>query len=470
MNQRDSGGHFEADNIGEFANQLRGDVILPDTVEYTEARTVWNGLIDKRPSIIVRCHGPADVATAVRFAREHDLPLSIRGGAHNQSGSAIVDDGLVIDLSNMTGVHVDPVAKVARVEPGCRVRDVLIETQHYGLATPTGSAGDVGISGSTLGGGIGWMRRKHGLAIDALRSVDIVTPDGDLVHASPDQNADLFWAVRGGGGNFGIATSFEFELYEVGPIIAGLGVFYPAEEAEEVLETYHRLVRDTPDEVTTLTLSGHVPHLPPIPSDIAGQDAVAIMGCYVGDVEEGLATLQPFREITKPLLDMSEPMPYLLLHELGTMMFPEGRRYCHASAFVDDLDAEVIDFVIRQTTERPSPLSGVGIWHLGGAISEISPDETAFPYRNKEFMVTVEANWEADVDDSANLRWAGEADDHLRALGGVGAYGGFTGSERDGEVLRQRVYGNNIERLGEIKAMYDASNTFAQNVNVKPAG
>ncbi|MCU4971562.1 FAD-binding oxidoreductase [Halobacteria archaeon AArc-m2/3/4] len=470
--QIDDGGLEDA--IDSLVDGLRGTVISPDDGAYDDARAVWNGLVDAHPALVVRCQGAADIAKAMQFARERELPFSIRGGGHHQSGSAVVEDGVVLDLSEMNGVHVDPTEQVARVEPGCRARDVLLEAQHYGLATPTGSAGDVGIAGSTLGGGIGWMRRAHGLGIDALRSVDLVTPDGELRRASPDRNEDLFWAIRGGGGNVGVVTSFEFDLYEVGPVVAGLGVFYPTDDAEHVLERYHELTRDAPREVTTLALHSHVPHLPPIPDELAGTDAVAIMGCFVGDVDRGQEALQPFRELAEPLLDMSEPMPYLQLHELGSLLFPEGRNYCHRSAFVDDLDGDVLEFVVEHAADAPSPLSGIGIWHLGGAIADVASDETAFPHRESEYMLTVEANWEdGDSDeygsDDDNLAWARAGDDALRALGGVGAYGGFTGvSEQAGESHHERVYGENLERLARVKAASDADNVLDQNVNVAP--
>lgn len=463
-------GQLSGDDVAAFAMSLRGEVVSPDDGTYDETRTVWNGLIDKRPTLIVRCQGAADVAKGLEFAADHRLPFSVRGGAHHQSGSSMVDDGLVLDLSEMTHVHVDPEERVANVGPGCRVRDVLIESQHYGLATPTGSAGDVGIPGSTLGGGIGWMRRKHGLGIDALRSVDVVTPSGELVTASEDEHEDLFWAVRGGGGNFGVVTNLEFELYEVGPIVAGLGVFYPGEQAEEVLEAYRKATVEAPNEVTTLALNTHVPGLPPLPDELVGEETVAVLGCYVGDIEEGMEALQPYRELAdEPLLDMSEPMPYMLLHQLGTMMFPDGRNYCHRSCFVDELSDEVTDAIADHTKKAESPHSGVGVWQMGGAISDVGTDEMAYPHRDAEYMVLVEANWD-DGDDDAHLTWARDGDDLFRSLGGYGAYGGFTGvSQQDGESFPNRVYGDNFDRLAEIKARYDTSNTFNQNVNVAPA-
>jgi FAD/FMN-containing dehydrogenase len=455
--------------VAEFETSLRGSLVTPDDERYDETRTVWNGLVDKYPTLVVRCQGAADVAKAVQFASDHDLPVSVRGGGHHQAGSSLVDDGLVVDCTEMNHVRVDPEERVAQVGPGCRARDILLETQHYGLATPTGSAGDVGVPGSTLGGAIGWMRRKHGLGIDALQSVELVTPDGELVTASADENEDLFWAVRGGGGNFGVVTNFEFELYEVGPIVAGLGVFYPGEEAESVLSEYGELAQDAPDEVTTLALKSHVPALPPMPDELVGEDAVAIMGCYVGDPEEGMAALQPFREITAPLLDMSEPMPYLMLHQLGSMLFPEGRNYCHRSCFVDDLSEEVVEAIVDHAEAAQSPLSGVGVWQLGGAISDVESDETAYPHRQAEYMITVESNWD-DADADANIEWARAGDDLLRRLGGYGAYAGFTGvSARETEDVTARVYGENYDRLAQVKARYDTSNSLDKNVNVDPA-
>ncbi|MFC4542465.1 FAD-binding oxidoreductase [Halosolutus amylolyticus] len=265
---------LDENDLREFDEDLRGDLIFPDSEEYEDARNVWNGLINEYPAVIVRVNGASDVARSVTFARDNNLELAIRSGAHHQAGSAIVEGGLVIDLEEMNTVRVDAEKQVAHVQPGTRTEDVLAETQQYGPATPTGSAGEVGIPGSTLGGGIGWIRRKHGLGIDALRSVEIVTPDGELREASPDHNEDLFWAIRGGGGNFGVVTNFEFELYEVGPIVQALGIFYPYDAAEDVLETHRQVMSDASEELTTILLSGHIPGLPPMPDELAGTDAV----------------------------------------------------------------------------------------------------------------------------------------------------------------------------------------------------
>ncbi|WP_135366638.1 FAD-binding oxidoreductase [Halosimplex halophilum] len=445
---------------------LRGDLVLPDSEGYEDARNVWNGLINQYPAVIARVKGATDVATAIQFAREHDLEIAVRGGAHHQAGSAIVENGLVVDLADMDGVHVDPEAKIARVEPGTRAEDVLAETQQHGLAFPTGSAGDVGIPGSTLGGGIGWMRRKNGLGIDALRSVELVTAEGELLKASADQNEDLFWALRGGGGNFGVVTSFEFDLYEVGPMVQGLGIFYPFDLSEEVMETHHQVMADAPEELTTILLSGHVPNLPPMPDELAGTDAVAMLGCYAGDPESGAEVIEPLREIGEPLIDMSDVMPYEMLHDLGTQMYPWGRKYTHRSVFVDDLSEDIHETVVEQTEVAPTPMSAVGIWPLGGNIGH--GGDYAFPWDDKQYMITIEGNWEA-FQNEPTLDWAAETERMIREAGGEGAYAGFTGvEERDWEDWTEQVYGENYDRLSEIKAEYDPDNVFSRNVNIDP--
>jgi len=459
---------LDEQDLAAFDDDLGGRLVLPDDEGYEEARNVWNGLVNRYPAVVARVESATDVARAVAFARENGLELSVRGGAHNQVGSAIADQGLVIDLGNMDGVHVDPEAQVARVEPGTRAEDVLAETQEYGLATPTGSAGDVGIPGSTLGGGIGWIRRKYGLGVDALRSVEIVTPDGERREASPERNEDLFWAIRGGGGNFGVVTEFEFELYEVGPIVQGLGIFYPYDLAEEVMETHRRVMSDAPEELTTILLSGHVPNLPPMPDELAGTDAVAMLGCYAGDPEAGAEVIAPLREIGDPLLDMSDTMPYEMLHDLGTQMYPWGRKYTHRSVFADELTDEMLDIVREGTEAAPTPMSAIGIWPMGGNVG--SGPDAAYAWDDKRYMITVEGNWEA-FENRPTLDWAADVERQLRRAGAEGAYAGFTGvEERSWEDWTEQVYGDAYDRLAEIKAEYDPENVFSRNVNVDPDG
>ncbi|NHN49302.1 FAD-binding oxidoreductase [Halostella sp. JP-L12] len=457
---------LDESDIEEFAERLEGDLVLPDSDEYEEVRTVWNGLINKYPAVVARTKSAADVATAIQFAQKTGLKLAIQGGAHHQTGSAIVNQGLVVDLSKMDDVEVDPGAKVAHIEPGTRVEDVLAETQEHGLACPTGSAGDVGVPGSTLGGGIGWIRRKHGLGIDALRSVEIVTRDGEIRTASPEQNEDLFWAVRGGGGNFGVVTNFEFELYDVGPMVQALGIFYPYEMITEAMESFRQVMSDAPEELTTILLSGHVPNLPPIPDKIAGTDAVGILGCYAGDHEIGEEVIAPLREIGEPLIDMSDVMPYEALHDLGTQMYPWGRKYTHRSVYVDELSDDIQDLIVEKTEAAPTSMAAIAVWPLGGNIGD-SPD-AAYAWDDKQYMITIEGNWE-EFQNQRTLDWAAETERKLRRNGAVGAYAGFTGvEERNWEDWTEQVYADTYDRLAEVKAEYDPENLFQQNVNIDP--
>jgi|AntDeeMetagen285_2_1112576.scaffolds.fasta_scaffold01996_6 hypothetical protein len=457
---------IEEQDINELNENLRGDLILPDHEDYEDTRNVWNGLVNKYPAVIVRAKGGVDVAYAVEFARNNDLELAIRGGSHHQTGSAMVDNGLVVDLEAMDDINIDPEAQIARVGPGNRAEDVLAETQEYGLATPTGSAGDVGISGQTLGGGIGWIRRKHGLSVDALRSVELVTADGELLKASPDHNEDLYWAVRGGGGNFGIVTNFEFDLYEVGPIVGGLGVFYPAEHVDEVLKTHREEIEDAPKELTTVLVNGHVPALPAIPNEIHGKDAIAILGCYAGDPGKGMEIIDPLRNVAEPIIDMSEPMPYEVLHDLGTQLYPWGRNYVHRSVFLDELNEAVHSIIRDQTNAAPGPMDAIAIWPMGGSVGQGEP--SAFAWDDKQYMITIEANWE-HYDNDGEFGWVRETERMLRDVGGEGAYAGFTGvEEQDWECWADQVYASNYDRLIEVKNEFDAANAFHHNVNIEP--
>lgn len=458
--------HDEA--VRSFEECLRGDLVLPEAAEYDETRQVWNGLVDKHPAMIVRCANTADVSEAMAFAREYDLRLSVRGGGHHESGSAIAENGLVVDCSGMDHIGVDPDAQTVRVGPGVRAGELHAETQQFGLAAPTGSADDIGIAGSTLDGGIGWLRRKHGLGIDALRSVEIVTADGAVRTASPEQNPGLFWAVRGGGGNVGIVTDFEFDLYEIGPEVMTVGVFYPVEHAVTVLQSLRAVMSDASDALTTFALYGHVPPLPPIPEDLHGIPAVGILGCYAGSIEDGEAAVAPLREIAEPLVDLSGPLPYLALHEMGSAMLPEGRNYCWRSSFVDELTDDLIDRVIEGGSAAPSPLSSIEMWPLGGEMGRVAPEATAFPWRDAGYLLTVASNWEGSADE-ANIQWARETDAAFRELGAEGAYAGFPGIGGTDEDVAGMVYSHNYGRLAAIKDRYDPSNDFRENVTVDPA-
>lgn len=460
-------GAMDDERLGGFIGRFDGDVVTPDADDYDGARDVWNGLVNRYPALIAQVEHSEDVATAVAFARENDLPLSVRGGAHNQTGSAVVDNGLVIDLRRLDHVDVDPDRQVTSVGPGNSTADALAATQEHGLAFPTGSAGSPGLSGTTLGGGIGWIRRKHGLAVDALRRVELVTADGQVRTASADTNPDLFWALRGGGGNFGVVTDLEFDLYEIGPTVGGLSVFYPRSAADEVFAAFRDFVSTAPTEATAICNYTEVPAVPGMPPALHGEEAIALIGCYAGDPESGLSTFEPLREVTEPLVDNSGPVPYEMLHELGTMLHPWGRKYVHRSVYVDDLTDELHALLLEQTEAAPGPMDGVGVWPLGGAIDR-GPD-AAYAWRDKAHLVVVEAAWES-ADSPAHLSWASETERRLREAGGEGAYAGYVGvEEQSWEDWAEQVYGDSYDRLRALKREYDPENVFRHGVGIEPA-
>jgi FAD/FMN-containing dehydrogenase len=452
--------------IGELAQELQGDLVLPNHEAYDSARDVWNGLINRYPAVVVRVADADDVARAVGFAREQDLDLSVRAGAHEQGGKAVVQNGVVVDLQELEYVDVDRNAKVATVGAGAQTADVLAATQEYGLAPPTGSAGCPGMAGTTLGGGIGWIRRKHGLSVDALRRVEMVTADGETRTATPERNEDLFWAVRGGAGNFGVVTEFEFDLCEVGPLVGGLSVFYPREAATAVFEAFREFTADAPPEATVICNYADVPAVPGMPPEHHGEEAVALIGCYAGDPEAGMETFASLREVADPLVDNSGPVPYEKLHELGTLLHPWGRKYVHRSVFVDELTDEIHQCALGQTDTAPGPMDGVGIWPLGGAVG--SGPDAAFAWGDKSHLLVVEAAWESH-DSPAHLEWARETERRLRDLGGEGAYVGYLGvEEQPWEDWARQAYGDSYDRLRAVKAEYDPENVFRHTVAVPP--
>jgi FAD/FMN-containing dehydrogenase len=456
------------ESIGGLAAALTGHLVGPDDERYDGVRDVWNGLVNRYPALVVRAADPTDVATAVEFAREHDLDLSVRAGAHQQSGSAVVDNGLVVDVGDIDHVEVDPGDRVADVGPGNTTADALAATQEHGLAFPTGSAGSPGVAGTTLGGGIGWIRRKHGLAVDRLREVELVTAAGEVVTASRETNPDLFWAVRGGGGNFGVVTNLQFDLFEVGPVVGGLSVFYPRSAADEVFAAFREFVETAPPAATVICNYAEVPAVPGMPPEHHGEAVLALIGCYAGDPEEGLETFAPLRSLdAEPVVDNSGPVPYEALHELGTMLHPWGRNYVHRSAFVDDLTDDLHDLLVERTAAAPGPMDGVGLWPLGGAVGD-GPD-AAVPWADHGHVVVVEAAWESH-DSPAHLSWARETERELRDFGAEGGYLGYLGVERqDWENWSEQAYGDSRDRLRQVKAEYDPENVFDAGVTVSPA-
>ncbi|MFC7232773.1 FAD-binding oxidoreductase [Saliphagus sp. GCM10025308] len=445
---------------------IRGEVLRPEDDGYDEARSVWNGMIDRRPAVVVRPTGTADVITAVEFARDHDLPLAVKGGGHNVAGNAVCDDGLTIDMSPLSSVRVDSAARTARVGPGATMGDLDHETQAFGLATPGGVISTTGVAGLTLGGGVGWLSRKYGLAIDNLRSVDVVTADGNLITASEAENPDLFWAIRGGSGNFGVVTSFEFDLHEVGPDVLFGPTVYAYEDAPDVLSHYAAFARDAPPECTVWVNSVAAPPLPVIPEEIHGTTVLVLVQFYDGDFEEGEAVLEPLREYGDPIADAVAPTPYTEAQRLLDDLYAEGaRNYWKAPNFTELTDA-TIDTIVEYAERFPTGQSEILLHQVGGAVNEVGPNETAYPHRETAFIASVAARWEDSTNDDECIAWVRECHDALEEGATGGTYVNFEG---DQEGRERNAYGENYDRLAETKAEYDPKNVFRMNQNVEPA-
>ncbi|MDN3522591.1 FAD-binding oxidoreductase [Halomonas ramblicola] len=447
---------INASIIQQFQDRLRGRLVLPEHEAYDEARRVFNGLVDRRPAMIVRCAGVADVIAAVDFARESALPIAVRGGGHGVTGSAVGDEGLVIDLSPMRSVWVDPRQRVARAEGGATWGDFDHETQAFGLATTGGIVPSTGIAGLTLGGGIGYLNRKHGLACDNLLSVDVVTAEGRLVTASADEQPELFWGLRGGGGNFGVVTSFAYRLHPVGPVLGG-ELVYPLERAGEVLRFYRDWSTTAPDEVRAdaTLLSG--PKGP----------VLDIKMCYCGPLEEGEAVLRPMRAFGAPLLDSVAPVPYARVQNLLTEVFQPGRlHYWKAGfmrAFGDDAIDALLEFFVADT---PAPFAAIAIEHLGGAIGRVGAQDTAFAYRQAQHGVLVLRMWQDPAESAANIAWGRRCFRAVASFLEEGAYVNYLGDE--GEARVRAAYGANLARLVALKNEYDPANVFRFNQNITP--
>lgn len=460
---------LEAAQIEEFRTRLRGPLLTAEHADYELARQIWNGMIDRRPALIARCSGTADVVAAVNFARTHNLLVSVRGGGHNVAGSAVCDGGLMIDLSLMRGVHVDAQARTATVQGGATWGDVDRETQIYGLATPGGLHSLTGVAGLTLGGGYGLLRNKYGLSCDNLLSVNIVTADGQLVMANATDHADLFWAVRGGGGNFGIVTSFVFQLHPVGPKIYLCGPVYPLEQAGLVGRHWLEFMGCAPDEISGNLSFFYFPDLPDFPPAVRGKTGVIPVAVYAGAPEAGEEMTRPLRRLGDPVLDLSQTLSYTALQSLNDLALPAHvLQYYWKSVYLDGLTGEAIDTITALTANRPSPLSIVSIWHLGDGIRRVPPTGTAFWHRQAPFMVSFDAVWQDPENAAANIAWSRNACTALRPYAEGGAYVNFPGSVEEGEAQARAAYGDNYERLVAVKTQYDPANLFRMNVNIKP--
>src|SRR5687768_13791465 len=392
--------------IADLSRHFRGALVRPGDAPYDAQRRIWNGAIDRRPALIARCTGAADVRAAVGFARERDLVVAVRGGGHNVAGTAVCDGGVVIDLSPMKGTWVDPRARVARAQPGLLWGELDHETQPFGLATPGGIVSHTGIAGLTLGGGLGWLMRRHGLTADNLLSADVVTADGALVRASADENADLFWGLRGGGGNFGAVTSFEYRLHPVGPtVLAGL-ILYPAARAREVLEFYRHFIARAPDELMTIVILRTAPSAPFLPASIHGQQVVIVAVCYAGNVEEGEQAIAPLRRFGDPLVDLIRPTPYASHQALLDASVPHGLGYYWKSEYLPDLSDGLVTTLTEHAWRVATPASYTALFHLGGAVGREDPEGSAFEDRRATHAMTIDGVWSEPEASGACIAWA----------------------------------------------------------------
>jgi FAD/FMN-containing dehydrogenase len=457
--------------VERFGSGLRGELLRLGDDEYEEARQLWNGVIDRRPALIARCAAVEDVVLAVNFARENDLLLAVRGGGHNVAGTASAEGGLVVDLSAMKDIEVGSERRTVRAGAGVTIGELDEKTQKHGLATPMGVVSETGIAGLTLNGGIGHLRRKHGLSSDNLVSVDVVTADGRSLTASKEENADLFWAIRGGGGNFGVVTSFEYRLHPVGPEVMCAFVFYPGDRAKEVLRSAEEYMAEAPDEVSPLSFLGSVPRVEDFPEEWHGEQFAAFLAVYAGPVEEGEEALKPLRELGDPIVDFSGPMPYTEVQKLLDEDYPDGWRYYWKSVNVDWLGDGVIEALIGHAEAAPSDHSTIDIWFQGGAMGRVGADESAFGDRSAPYLLGIEANWKEDPhEDEANTAWARDCYSDMRRFSGGGVYLNFPGFLEEGQGLMRDAYGENYERLVALKNQYDPANLFRLNQNIKPAG
>jgi FAD/FMN-containing dehydrogenase len=452
-----TGSRIEAAAVDGFRAGLRGHVLRPGDDGYDEARTLWNGMFDRRPALIARCAGTADVISAVTFARDHGLQVAVRGGGHSFPGHSVCDGGLVIDLSPMKAIRVDPAARTARAQPGVKWIEFDHETQAFGLATTGGTVSDTGIAGLTLGGGLGWLSGKHGLTVDNLISADVVTADGRFLVASATENPDLFWGLRGGGGNLGVVTSFEYQLHEVGPTILGGMVAYPLDKTKEVLRFYRAFNKAAPDELTTY--AGFVN-----PPD--GDTVVALICCYSGPLDKGEKVVRPLKSQGRPIMDALGPMPYVAQQRLFDGGFPTGAYYYTKGDFLADLTDEAIEVFAEYARTKPSAASGVLVQTACGAASRVASGAMAFAHRQFPYAPVIVSEWVDAADSEKNVGWARDFWRALHPFAGDGVYVNDL-SHDDGDRVRM-AYGSNYERLAALKKKYDPDNFFHLNPNIKP--
>jgi FAD/FMN-containing dehydrogenase len=452
--------------VQELRETVHGAVFAPGDEGYDEACRVWNGMHDgKRPALIVRCRGAADVIAAVGFARAKDLPIAVRGGGHSIAGFSTCDGGLVVDLSPMNGVRVDATARRAYVGGGAVWADVDHETQAYGLATTGGLVSTTGVAGFTLGGGIGWLMRKHGVACDNLVGADVVTAAGRVIHVSESENADLLWGLRGGGGNFGIVTQFEFELHSVGPMVYAGPIFYPADDAAALLRLFREWAPGAPDDVTALMNLTTAPPLPVIPEEWHGRKVAALIAVSAGPVEEGEALVREFREVAEPIADLLGPMPYTMIQSLIDPLWAKGIHAYFKSTNLGSLDDELIEAFSRIHLDSPGPQCEIHVHQMGGAVARVGEGETAFPERSMPFVLNAVTGWADDSATDAHVEWARSVVDTGSDASTGRAYSNFQGDANAADLYAPETY----DRLVALKDEYDPTNAFRLNQNIEPS-
>jgi FAD/FMN-containing dehydrogenase len=461
-----AGAKFSDETLAAFQQGLRGRLARAGSEDYEQARTIWNAMIDRKPALAVRCAGAADVMRAVRFARENDLLIAVRGGGHNIAGNAVCEGGLQIDLSLMRSVHVDPGRRTARVEPGATLGDFDREAQAFGLATPLGINSTTGVAGLTLGGGFGWLSRGLGLSIDNLLSADVVTANGELVRASEQENQDLFWGIRGGGGNFGVVTSFEFKLHPVGPnVLAGL-IVHPLDAAKDVLRFHRDFVAKAPDEFVCWFVMRQAPPLPFLPPEWHGKEILALAACYNGDIAKGERIAKPLRQFGKPIADIISPMPYAAWQTiLDPLLAPGARNYWKSHDFAGLSDG-LVDVLVDHARRIPDPQTEIACAQLGGAVGRVPRGATAYNHRDGQYVMNVHGRWSDPAKDEACIAWARSLWAAAAPFATGSVYVNFL-TQEEGSRVRD-AYGENYERLVQLKNKYDPTNLFGVNQNIRP--
>jgi FAD/FMN-containing dehydrogenase len=445
---------------------FRGAVMTPDDAAYDETRKVWNAMIDRRPGLILRCSGSVDVLQALRFVRTHSVLCAVRGGGHNIAGLAVPEGGVMIDLSPMRGVWVDAARRSAWAQAGCTLADVDRETQQHGLAAVLGFVSATGIAGLTVGGGFGYLTRRHGWTCDNLLAMEVVTADAQLRRVSADEEPDLFWALRGGGGNFAIVTGFEYRLHPVGPQILGGAIAWRAEQAQQVLNAWRTFSADAPRELTSVAVLRNAPPAPWLPKDVHGQPIVALFVCHSGDIDEGQRLLAPLRALSPPVADIVMPRPYTQMQSLLDATQPKGRRYYWKSHYLEHVDAAAVDVVAGHAQRIVSPHSAILLFQVGGALNELPPGHSPAGNRDARYVLNITGSWERQDDDDANMRWARDTFDAMAPHATGGTYVNFLTEDEGAERIAAAYGAANLARLAALKRRFDPDNLLRHTKRV----